>query len=343
MIDFRSDTVTAPSIGMRQAMADAVVGDDVMGEDPTVNRLEAVASERVAKENALFVPSGTMANLIAILVHCHRGDEAIMGDLAHTFLYEAGGSSALGGVHSRQLRNLPDGTMDLAALGRAIRNDSDIHCPRTRLICIENTHNICGGVPLTADYTARVARIAKEHDLSLHLDGARIFNAAVALGVDVRELTTPADSVSFCLSKGLGAPVGSMLCGTRDFIAEARRMRKVLGGGMRQAGVLAAAGLVAVEAMVGRLSVDHENARRLASGIEATQGFRLSAPVHTNIIFFGMEPPLALTPVELIARLKDLGVLMLELGDGRIRAVTHCDISRNDIDRAIEAIRAAVV
>src|SRR5574341_410305 len=231
-IDLRSDTVTLPTPQMREAMASAEVGDDVFGEDPTVNRLEAIAAARVGKEAALFVASGTMGNLVALLTHCGRGDEIIAGDRAHLFLYEAGGASALGSIHSRQVPNRPDGTLDLAQVEAAIRPDND-HFPRSRLLCLENTHNRCGGACLTPDYLRQAQALADQYGLRIHLDGARLFNAAVALGLDVRELTRPADSVSFCLSKGLSAPVGSLLCGTADFIHQARRVRKVVGGGMR--------------------------------------------------------------------------------------------------------------
>jgi len=250
-IDLRSDTVTLPSPAMRRAMFEAELGDDVFGDDPTVNRLQDLAAERIGKEESLFVASGTMGNLTALLTHCRRGDEAIMGNRAHTFLFEAGGSAALGGIHPHTLPNQPDGTLRLEDIEAAIRAEN-VHYPRTRLICLENTHNRCGGAALRPEYSDAVGELAHARGLALHLDGARVFNAAVALDVDVRELTRAADSVQFCLSKGLAAPVGSMLCGTAEFIAEARRWRKMLGGGMRQAGVLAAAGIEALENMVDR-------------------------------------------------------------------------------------------
>ena len=337
VIDLRSDTVTLPTPAMREAMYRAEVGDDVFGEDPTVNRLEAMAAERMGKEAALFVVSGTMANLVSLLTHCGRGHEIIVGDLAHTFLYEQGGSAALGGIHVHTLRNQPDGTLDLQEIEGAIRADN-IHFPRTRLICLENTHNRCGGVPLTPEYTDAVGDLARRHGLAVYLDGARIFNAAVALEMDVRELTRSVDTVSFCLSKGLCAPVGSLVCGTRDFIAEARRNRKIVGGGMRQAGVIAAAGIVALEQMVDRLAEDHENARRLALGLAEVPGISIDpAQVRTNIVIFDLvaERP---TPVEFAARLGADGVKVLALG-GRIRLVTHHGIDAADIDRALAAIR----
>jgi len=322
---------------MREAMYRAEVGDDVFGEDPTVNRLEAMAAERMGKEAALFVVSGTMANLVSLLTHCGRGHEIIVGDLAHTFLYEQGGSAALGGIHVHTLRNQPDGTLDLREIEGAIRADN-IHFPRTRLICLENTHNRCGGVPLTPEYTDAVGDLARRHGLAVYLDGARIFNAAVALGVDARELTRGVDTVSFCLSKGLCAPVGSLVCGTRDFIAEARRNRKIVGGGMRQAGIIAAAGIVALEQMVDRLTEDHENARRLALGLAEIPGISIDpAQVRTNIVIFDLvaERP---TPAEFAARLSADGVKVLALGE-RIRLVTHYGIDAADIDKALVAIR----
>ena len=337
VIDLRSDTVTLPTPAMREAMYRAEVGDDVFGEDPTVNRLEAMAAERMGKEAALFVVSGTMANLVSLLTHCGRGHEIIVGDLAHTFLYEQGGSAALGGIHVHTLRNQPDGTLDLQEIEGAIRADN-IHFPRTRLICLENTHNRCGGVPLTPEYTDAVGDLARRHGLAVYLDGARIFNAAVALGVDVRELTRGVDTVSFCLSKGLCAPVGSLVCGTRDFIAEARRNRKIVGGGMRQAGIIAAAGIVALEQMVDRLAEDHENARRLALGLAEIPGISIDpAQVRTNIVIFDLvaERP---TPAEFAARLSADGVKVLALGE-RIRLVTHHGIDAADIDKALVAIR----
>ena len=251
-IDLRSDTVTQPTPAMREAMAKADVGDDVYGEDPTVNELQAKAASMLGKEAGLFVPSGTMGNLAAILAHCNRGDEIILGNLAHTFLFEAGGIAALGGVHPHTLPNQPDGRIDLDDIREAIRPDNP-HMPITRAVTIENTHNRCGGVPLTVEYTQAVGDLAHENGLSLHLDGARIFDAAAALDVDVKELTDPVDSVTFCLSKGLCAPVGSIICGSTEFIQRAHRIRKQLGGGMRQAGILAAAGIVALDEIVPRI------------------------------------------------------------------------------------------
>ena len=284
-IDLRSDTVTQPTPAMREAMATAQVGDDVFGDDPTINRLQELAASRMGKEAGLFVPSGTMGNLASILAHCTRGDEAILGDKAHTVLYEAGGISALGGVHSRQVANQPDGTLRLEDIEAAIRSD-DPHHPISRLVALENTHNRCGGVALTPAYTQAVGELAHQHGLVLHLDGARIFNAAVVQGVTARELAEPADSVTFCLSKGLSAPVGSVICGSREFIYRAHRMRKMLGGGMRQAGILAAAGIVALETMVERLADDHRRARMLAEGLKEIPGIALDPGTpYTNMVF----------------------------------------------------------
>lgn len=336
-IDLRSDTVTLPTPAMREAMATAEVGDDVMGEDPTVNRLEAMAAERVGVEAALFVASGTMGNLAALLTHCGRGDEVIVGDRAHVFLFEAGGASALGGIHSRQVPNLPDGTLDLAQVEAAIRPDNP-HFPRSRLICLENTHNRCGGACLTPDYMSQARNLAEEYGLGIHLDGARLFNAAIALGVDARELTRHADSVSFCLSKGLSAPVGSLVCGSADFIHEARRARKVLGGGMRQGGVIAAAGVVALEQMVDRLADDHVNARRLAEGLADIPGIALDpSRVQTNMVFFDLEEG-APDAAEFCERIAAQNVKMGPTAARRIRAVTHHEIEADHIEQALGVV-----
>ncbi len=337
IIDLRSDTVTHPTPEMREAMYRAEVGDDVFGEDPTVNRLEAMAAERMGKEAALFVVSGTMGNLVALLTHCGRGDEAIVGDQSHTFLFEQGGMAALGGITPRPIPNQPDGTLRLEDIEAAIRPDN-VHFPRTRLICLENTHNMCNGTPLTPEYTAQVARLARRHGLRVHLDGARVFNAAAALGVNVKELVREVDSVMFCLSKGLCAPVGSLLCGDADFIAEARRARKVVGGGMRQAGVLAAAGIVALEKMTQRLAEDHERARRLAEGLAQIPGIEVG-PVHTNILYFWLTEEATRTPEEVADGLDERGVRILGRENGRFRAVTHYWITDEDIDRTLQAMQ----
>ena len=338
-IDLRSDTVTLPTSGMREAMFQAEVGDDVFSEDPTVNRFEQMAAEGVGKEAALFVASGTMGNLVCSLTHCARGEEVILGDKSHMFLNEAGGMSALGGIHPHIVANQPDGTMRLEDIEGAIRG-SNLHFPRTRLICLENTHNRCNGVALPSEYMDSVAALAKRYSLSLHLDGARVFNAAVALGVDVKELTRSADSVSFCLSKGLSAPVGSAVCGSGEFIAEARRNRKVLGGGMRQAGILAAAGIVALEEMVERLAEDHANARRLAEGIAQIEGLSIdAAAVQTNILYFDLVSD-RLDVRMFVTRLEEKGIRLLNTGGPRrCRIVTHYGIEAEDIDITLAAMR----
>ena len=338
-IDLRSDTVTLPTSMMRDGMRQAEVGDDVFGEDPTINRFEQMAAERVGKEAALFVVSGTMGNLVCTLTHCARGEEVILGDKSHMFLNEAGGMSALGGIHPHIIDNQPDGTMRLEDIEDAIRGDN-LHFPRTRLICLENTHNRCNGSALSPEYIDSVAALAKRHGLSLHLDGARIFNAAVALGVNVKELARSVDSLIFCLSKGLSAPVGSVVCSSSDFIAEARRTRKVLGGGMRQAGVIAAAGIIALEQMVERLTEDHTNARRLAEGIAQIGGLSIDlAAVQTNIIYFDLVSD-RLNVETFITRLERKGIKLLCIGGpSRFRMVTHYGIGPEDIDVTLAALR----
>jgi threonine aldolase len=334
-VELRSDTMTRPTPAMRKAMAEAEVGDDVFGEDPTVNRLEELAAERLNKEAALFVSSGTMANLVSQMVHCGRGDEMILGNLAHSFYYEQGGSAAVAAIHPRTVPNRPDGKISLDDLQAAIRGDN-IHFPRTRLIALENTHNLCGGAPLEPDYIRSVADIARSRGVKLHIDGARLFNAAVALGVPARQLAAEADSVSVCLSKGLAAPVGSVVCGSAEFIHEARRARKVIGGGMRQAGVLAAAGIVALNEMVDRLVEDHVKAARLAAGLAALPGLELDPERYkTNIVYFDVVKP-GLSAEDLAAALLKEGVRMLAAGPRTLRAVTHFEVTAEGIDYALE-------
>jgi len=338
-IDLRSDTVTQPAPEMRQAMEGAPVGDDVYGEDPSVNRLQELAAERMGKEAGLFVPSGTMGNLAAILAHCGRGDEVILGSSAHTFLFEAGGISALGGVHSCQIPNQQDGTLDLEAIRSAIRPD-DEHQPVTRLITLENTHNRCGGVPLSVAYTQAVGELAHAHNLKLHMDGARIFNAATALGVSAQELVDPADSVTFCLSKGLCAPVGSVICGSRDFITRAHRVRKQLGGGMRQAGVLAAAGIIALETIANRLDEDHIRAQRLAEGLSEIPGIVLDPGTpFTNMIFCSLGEDVPLDSGQVGALLAEHKVRVGIVGPRRFRIVTHYWIRDAEVEQAIAAFK----
>lgn len=336
-IDLRSDTVTEPTPAMREAMARAEVGDDVYGEDPTVNRIQAMAAEMMGKEAALFVPSGTMGNLASILAHCQRGDEVIVGNKSHTFLYEAGGISALGGIHSCQLPNQPDGTILLEDLRAAIR-PKDIHQPPTRLIALENTHNRCGGVVLTPEYCRAVGEFAHEQGILTHLDGARIFNAAVALGISAKELAEPFDSVTFCLSKALCAPVGSLICGSRDFIEKVRRIRKQLGGGMRQVGVLAAAGIVALETMVDRLAEDHQRAQQLAQKLQGAPGLVIEpgSPA-TNMIFAQLESGSPITTQKVCDALKERGVLVGAIEPHRFRIVLHYWIDDAAVEIAANA------
>jgi threonine aldolase len=338
-IDLRSDTVTKPTPAMREAMAKAEVGDDVYGDDPTVNRLQEMAAARLGKQAGLFVPSGTMGNLAGILAHCSRGDEVIMGKHSHTYLHEGGGISTLGGVHSCQINEQLDGSLALDDVEAAIRAD-DIHEPVTRLIEIENTHNACGGVFQTPQYIQTLSDFAHARGLIVHMDGARIFNSAVVQGLDVRQLTGPVDSVTFCLSKGLGAPVGSVLCGSYEFCNKARRIRKHLGGGMRQAGILAAAGIVALESMVDRLAEDHARARYMAEGLSEIPGIilRPGAPA-TNMIFFKLADTVTLSTSQIEQKLGDLGILAHSSGPREFRLVTHFGIDDRGADQAVSAFR----
>ncbi len=341
-IDLRSDTVTHPTPAMREAMAQAVVGDDVFGEDPTVNRLQEMAAALMGKEAGLFVASGTMGNLAAVLAHCGRGDEVILGDKAHTFLFEAGGISALGGVHSHQVPNQADGSLALEDIRAAIRSD-DPHYPVTRLITLENTHNRCGGVYQTAAYTRRVSELARQQGIKLHLDGARIFNAAAAQGIPAKDLADPVDSVTFCLSKGLCAPVGSVLCGTEAFISHAHRIRKQLGGGMRQAGVLAAAGIVALEQMAPRLAEDHARARRLAEGLGGIPGILLDMGMpQSNMVFCALGDEVPLDASQVVSALARYGVRVGAVAERRFRLVTHYWISDADVDTAVQAFASVL-
>jgi threonine aldolase len=330
IVDLRSDTVTRPSPQMRAAMAAAEVGDDVYGEDPTVNRLEAMAAERLGKEAAIFACSGTQTNLLALLGHCERGDEYVVGQQAHTYKFEGGGAAVLGSIQPQPLDYEPDGSLDLAKVEAAIKPD-DPHFAKTRLLCLENTQ---AGKVLPLEYLERAARFARAKRLAVHLDGARIFNAAVDLGVDATEISRHFDSVSMCLSKGLGAPVGSLLCGSRELVAEARRWRKMLGGGMRQAGVLAAAGIYALEHNVGRLAEDHENARALADGLRSIDEIEVSPRgADTNMVHVTMQQATA-------ARLRDYlherGVRVRP--QAAMRLVTHLDVDRSDIERFVRAV-----
>jgi len=342
IVDLRSDTVSHPTPAMREAMYKAEVGDDVLGEDPTINRLEQMAAQCMGKAAGMFVPSGTMGNLAAVLAHCQRGEEAIMGDKGHTFLFEAGGISALGSVFPSIIPNLPDGSLDLKRIAGAIRG-SDIHAPFTRLLILENTHNRCGGVVLTPEYTREAADLVHARGLSLHLDGARVFNAAAAMGVPAIELTAAVDSVTFCLSKGLCAPVGSVLCGSVDFIHRARRIRKQLGGGMRQAGVLAAAGIVALEQMVDRLPEDHVRAKRLADGLSGLPGieFPLGKP-QTNMLFIGIKEEIPLKTAEIADQLQRFGIKVGITGSRMFRMVVHYWIDDSAVERTIDAFKSVL-
>jgi threonine aldolase len=326
--DFRSDTVTRPGAAMRAAMASAEVGDDVFGDDPTVKRLEARMAELIGKEAALFVPSGTQSNLIALMTHCERGDEYIVGQQAHAYRWEAGGAAVLGSIQPQPLENAADGTLALAGIEAAIKPD-DPHFARTRLLALENT---IGGKILPTDYVQAATALAKQHGLGCHLDGARLFNAAVALGLPAATLAQPFDTVSVCLSKGLGAPVGSLLVGSKAAIARARRLRKMLGGGMRQAGILAAAGLYALEHNIERLAEDHANARALAEGLGKLPGLKVARP-DTNIVFVDVE---ASTAAAFAAHLAQHGIgVVSTYGSTRQRWVTHLDVDAKAVDDAL--------
>ncbi|MGH8419678.1 MAG: low-specificity L-threonine aldolase [Pseudomonas sp.] len=325
VIDLRSDTVTQPTAGMRDAMARAPLGDDVYGEDPTVNKLESWLAERLGFAAGLFVPSGTMSNLLGLMAHCERGDEYIVGQQAHTYKYEGGGAAVLGSIQPQPLDNQADGSLDLNQVVAAIKAD-DFHFARTRLLALENTMQ---GKVLSLDYLAAARKLTREKGLGLHLDGARLYNAAVKLGVDAREIAQHFDSVSVCLSKGLGAPIGSVLCGSSEFIAKARRLRKMVGGGMRQAGSIAAAGLYALEHQVERLADDHANAAFLGKAL-LELGFDVE-PVHTNMVY-----------VQIGERAEQLKAFCAERGivlsaSPRLRMVTHLDTSATQMEQVVAA------
>ena len=340
-IDLRSDTLTQPTPAMREAMANAEVGDDVFEEDPTLKKLEILAAKKTGKESALFVPSGTMGNLISVLSHCQRGDEVILGDRSHIFLHEVGGISALGGVHPRTLPNNKDGTLPLELIENSIRHE-DIHSPSTRLICLENTHNFCQGSPLNSEYMDSVGDLAAKYGLKIHLDGARLFNAAIALDLDVKALTQRVDSVMFCLSKGLSAPVGSLVCGERGFIQRARKFRKMVGGGMRQAGHLAAAGLVALESLVERLKDDHKNAQFLAEQLASIKGIELDqTSVKTNIIFFQLNHP-QIDGNKFLSTLEAKSIKILMTDPGIFRVVLHREITRAQVKVVVQTIQSVL-
>ena len=338
VIDLRSDTVTKPTDEMRRAMAEAEVGDDVFGEDPTVNRLQERSAEILGKEAGLLTTSGTMSNLIALLTYCHRGDEVIMGDQAHIFWNESAGAAALAGAQSRLVPNDDQGRISPADVEAAIRPKTNIHFPPTTLVCLENTHNRCSGMVLTPEDTKGVADVAHAAGAAVHLDGARIFNASVALEVPPAELVKDVDDVSFCLSKGLSCPVGSVIVGTQDFIDQARKWRKMIGGGMRQAGVIAAAGLVAMDTMIDRLADDHANAKKLAEGLANIDGLSVDPErIQTNIVIFEVDPAMS-TVQEFMAALDREGVKVSYPGEHTIRMVTHREIDSSEIDDALARI-----
>ena len=341
VIDLRSDTVTHPTEAMRDAMYRAEVGDDVYGEDPTVNRLEELAAERLGKEASLLLLSGTMGNLVGILSQTRSGDEAIVGAYSHIFLNEAGGPAALGGV---QLHPIPTerGVMDVQAIEAVVRDPNNLHHPRTRLVCVENTHNRDGGVAVPMEVMDAVGEVAHRRGLKLHLDGARVFNAAVALDVPVARLVREVDTIQFCLSKGLGCPVGSLLVGSKDTIGEARRWRKMIGGALRQAGIFAAAGIVALEQMVDRLADDHRNARRLAEGLAQIPGLSIDlGVVDTNIIMLEVDQ-VRVEPKAFVAGLAERGVKIGSPYGGRIRLVTHYQVSGEDVSYTLRAAEQAL-
>lgn len=342
-IDFRSDTVTWPTQSMRQAMADAPVGDDVYGEDPTVNRLEALAANMTGTEAALFVASGTMGNITAVLSHTNRGDEAILGSDSHVMIAEGGGMSSLGGIMPKPISTNHKGMMSYRDIEAAISPD-DPHYATTRLILVENTYGEKNGFPIPPSYFAQISAIAREHGLSVHMDGARIFNAAVGLNVDVKEITKHVDSVTFCLSKGLCAPVGSLLCGSASFIGRARYVRKALGGGMRQAGILAAAGVVALEEMIDHLAIDHANARLLANGLSEIPGIEIDVDlVRTNFVFFDLNRKLDLDAGRLAEAVRDEADIWLDvISKRKIRAVTHYWIGETDVNLLLRHLREKV-
>lgn len=333
VIDLRSDTVSKPSDAMRHAMASAEVGDDVFGDDPTVRALEERAAGLLGKEAALFVPSGTMANLLAVMTHTRPGDEILLGDQCHIFQYELGGAARIANVLTRPLANHDDGAIAPDEVAAAIRQEN-LHSPGTTLLCLENTHNRCGGAALPVTVIDELAAVARERKVAVHLDGARVFNAAAALGVPAARIARDCDSVSFCLSKGLGCPVGSLLCGPGQFIERARRNRKLLGGGMRQVGILAAAGLYALDHNITRLSEDHANARVLADGLRKLAPFRTNDPA-TNIVVADITE--GRLP-DWLAAFEQQGVLAVAFGPQRMRLVTHINITRNDVDQALARI-----
>ncbi|UOQ95477.1 low-specificity L-threonine aldolase [Halobacillus shinanisalinarum] len=339
MIDLRSDTVTKPTQAMRQAAFEAEVGDDVYSEDPTVQRLEETAARMLGKEAALFVTSGTQGNQIAVLTHCNPGDEILLEANSHLFLYEGASMSALAGVQPRTIQGTR-GVMDPEEVRAAIRAE-DIHFPETSLICVENTHNKAGGAIVPLGNMQAVYEVAREQQISIHLDGARLFNASIASGVSIEHYAAQADTVQFCLSKGLGAPMGSIIAGSYDFIYKARKWRKRLGGGLRQVGMVAAPGLVALTDMVDRLAEDHDHAQLLAQGLGQIDGLNLEGKVETNIVLINVVD-LGKSAEEFLEDLKAIGVLAVPFGPNTVRFVTNYDVSREDIESVIELVEQLV-
>jgi threonine aldolase len=343
IIDLRSDTVTLPPPEMREAIAGAELGDDVYGEDPTVNALESLTAEILGKQAAILVASGTMANLLAILGHCRHRKRLLVGDMSDIWRWEGGGASILGGLLYHPLPTRKNGEVPIDDMAAALYGEQDSQSVPAGLICLEDTHCLCGGRVLSLDYLSQVYQFAQSRNLPVHLDGARILNAAVAMGIDVRKIASLADTVSICLSKGLAAPVGSLLAGPITFVASVRRLRKMIGGGMRQAGIFAAAGIYGLERMIDRLAEDHINSTSLARGLAHIPGIQIDPePPQTNIVFWSLSDSF-LSTERFIAVLAEEGVRVMELERGRIRAVTHYGISREDIEFALAAVSRALI
>ena len=339
IIDLRSDTVSLPTDEMREAIYHATLGDDVYGEDPTVNALEEKAAKILGMESAVLVASGTMGNLVASLAHCQRGDEVIVGNKSHLLLYEVANLAVTGGIQIRPIENRDDGTFDLDELAGVIRGD-DIHVPRTKMVVIENTHNRCSGAVISLDHMKEVADLAHSRDMKVHVDGARIFNAALALGVTPDKIVQNADTVTFCLSKGLSCPIGSVVCGDKETILEVRRNRKMLGGGLRQAGIIAAPGIIALDTMIDRMDEDHQNAKLLAQGIAEIDGLKIDPDmINTNIVIMEV---LTKPIIDFISNLKEKGLLVSHADTNRARLVTHYGIESSDITKTLEIIDSVI-
>ena len=339
MIDLRSDTVTMPSKKMKDFIFNAPLGDDVYGEDPSINSLEEKIADLFGKESSLFVPSGTMANLISVLTHCERGDEVLLGDKSHIFFYESGGISAFGGIHSHQIKNELDGTININAIKNRIRDSENIHFPTTKLMCLENTHNLCYGAPINSSYIKSVKTMLNNFNIKLHIDGARIFNASVALKMPVNELCVDSDSITCCLSKGLSAPAGSLVIGSKTFINKARKIRKALGGGMRQAGIIASAGIFAIENMIERLEEDHFNAKKLADNMSNISEININNEnVFTNIVFFNLNK-CQISDADFMLELLNNKIKIDYKGNHKFRMVLHSGINKNQILKVIETFK----